>query len=71
MNNKPSLYVQTLGNPELRSLAIGALMGDLERAEKAGKKDTGYWRYLVNTLHSLGEGDYTEMDAGNDVRTPE
>ena len=64
---KPSIYAQTCGNPYLRSIAIEALLGDLDRIEAQGKKDSGYWRFVVNQLHSLGAGDYDERDAGNDA----
>lgn len=63
-SKRPSMYIQTLGRPELRSLGIEALYGDLERARAQGNQ--GYERAVTNELHALGEGDYIPgFDDGN------
>ena len=48
-----SLYRQTVGNPYIRGIAVGALYGDLSRAKSSGHK-----RYIENELNALGEGDF-------------
>lgn len=50
------MYRDTVGRPELRSIAIGALYNDLEAAESKGNDK---WAKMIKRqLHMLGEGDY-------------
>lgn len=65
---KPSVYAQTIGNPYLRSVMETVLLKQLDTLESQGKAGGSYWKFVVNSLHSIGAGDYNERDHGNDIK---
>lgn len=52
--NPKQLYIETVGNPALRSLWAGRLMEVYEQAERNGKLSSGYKKFLMACMSAVG-----------------